>query len=247
MAGTRSTYANIVFSFQLAYAIGYVVFGRLIDKLGARFGYSLAATIWGIAAMAHAGANNADALHDRPLRARHRRIRQLPGRRQGRGRMVPEEGARLRRRHLQRRRQYRRDPDSADRAVPGDRGSAGAPPSSFTGALVFVWVAFWWTVYRRPREKKNLSPSRARLYRERPGRRARRRHMAAAAPPPPDLGLCDRQVHDRPDLVVLPVLAAELLRPGARPQPAHLRACRSPPSTSSPTSAASAAAGSRRR
>ena len=63
----------------------------------------------------------------------------------------------------------------------------------------------------------------ARLYRERSRRRARRRQMAASAPPPPDLGLCDRQVHDRPDLVVLPVLAAELLRPGAWPQPAHLR------------------------
>src|SRR5687767_7365717 len=55
----ETTYANIVFSFQLAYAIGYVVFGRLIDKLGARFGYSLAATIWGVAAMAHAGARGA--------------------------------------------------------------------------------------------------------------------------------------------------------------------------------------------
>src|SRR5215207_2371796 len=42
----ETTYANIVFSFQLAYAIGYVAFGRLIDKLGARFGYSLAAAIW---------------------------------------------------------------------------------------------------------------------------------------------------------------------------------------------------------
>jgi ACS family hexuronate transporter-like MFS transporter len=26
-----------------------------------------------------------------------------------------------------------------------------------TGAIVFIWVAVWWTVYRRPREKKNLS------------------------------------------------------------------------------------------
>jgi ACS family hexuronate transporter-like MFS transporter len=26
-----------------------------------------------------------------------------------------------------------------------------------TGGLVFVWVAIWWVVYRRPREKKNLS------------------------------------------------------------------------------------------
>src|SRR5690349_18889022 len=50
----ETTYANIVFAFQLAYAIGYIGFGRLMDKLGARFGYSLAATIWGLAALAHA-------------------------------------------------------------------------------------------------------------------------------------------------------------------------------------------------
>src|SRR5215210_5432259 len=55
----ETTYANIVFSFQLAYAIGYVVFGRLMDKLGSRVGYSLAAAIWGVAAMAHAGARGA--------------------------------------------------------------------------------------------------------------------------------------------------------------------------------------------
>src|SRR5688572_14723967 len=56
---SETDYGNIVFSFQLAYAIGYVVFGRLIDKLGARFGYSLAAAIWGLAAMAHAAAGSA--------------------------------------------------------------------------------------------------------------------------------------------------------------------------------------------
>jgi len=39
-------YANIVGWFTLAYAIGYVVFGRLIDKLGARLGYSIAVVIW---------------------------------------------------------------------------------------------------------------------------------------------------------------------------------------------------------
>ena len=39
----ETTYANIVFSFQAAYALGYFVFGHLMDRLGARFGYSLAA------------------------------------------------------------------------------------------------------------------------------------------------------------------------------------------------------------
>lgn len=46
-------YANIVFWFQAAYAIGYLGFGRLVDRVGARFGYALAFTLWTIAHMLH--------------------------------------------------------------------------------------------------------------------------------------------------------------------------------------------------
>jgi len=46
-------YANIVFWFQAAYAIGYLGFGRLVDRIGARFGYALAFTLWTIAHMLH--------------------------------------------------------------------------------------------------------------------------------------------------------------------------------------------------
>lgn len=49
-------YANIVFAFQLAYAIGLLLAGRLMDKLGARLGFSLAIVVWSVAAMAHAEA-----------------------------------------------------------------------------------------------------------------------------------------------------------------------------------------------
>ncbi len=49
-------YADIVFSFQLAYAIGLLVAGRLMDRFGARAGFSLVIVIWSLAAMAHAEA-----------------------------------------------------------------------------------------------------------------------------------------------------------------------------------------------
>ena len=49
-------YGDIVLSFQLAYAIGYVYAGRLMDRLGTRNGFALALTIWSVAAMAHARA-----------------------------------------------------------------------------------------------------------------------------------------------------------------------------------------------
>ncbi len=40
------TYSDIVFYFQLAYAIGYLTFGKIIDVFGARIGYSIAFVIW---------------------------------------------------------------------------------------------------------------------------------------------------------------------------------------------------------
>src|SRR5215471_11232106 len=49
-------YSDIVFAFQLAYAIGFIFAGRLMDRVGTKIGFSLALTIWSIAAVAHAGA-----------------------------------------------------------------------------------------------------------------------------------------------------------------------------------------------
>ncbi len=48
-------YADIVFYFQLAYAIGLVFVGRVIDALGTKWGFSIALAFWSAAAMAHAG------------------------------------------------------------------------------------------------------------------------------------------------------------------------------------------------
>jgi ACS family hexuronate transporter-like MFS transporter len=49
-------YGDIVFAFQLAYAIGFVFAGRLIDQLGTRRGFAIALVVWSLAAMAHAEA-----------------------------------------------------------------------------------------------------------------------------------------------------------------------------------------------
>lgn len=49
-------YADIVFAFQIAYAIGLVLAGRMMDRLGTRLGFSIAIVIWSLAAMAHAEA-----------------------------------------------------------------------------------------------------------------------------------------------------------------------------------------------
>jgi len=47
-------YGDIVFAFQLAYAIGFLFAGRVMDRLGIKRGFALALTIWSLAAMAAA-------------------------------------------------------------------------------------------------------------------------------------------------------------------------------------------------
>ncbi|HMJ21811.1 MAG TPA: MFS transporter [Terriglobales bacterium] len=47
-------YGNLVFAFQGAYAVGMLVVGRLVDRLGTRLGYALAMVFWSLASMGHA-------------------------------------------------------------------------------------------------------------------------------------------------------------------------------------------------
>lgn len=49
-------YSWIVFAFQTAYAIGLLLVGKLMDKIGTKIGFALAIVVWSIAAMAHAWA-----------------------------------------------------------------------------------------------------------------------------------------------------------------------------------------------
>src|SRR4029078_4990491 len=51
---TEIDYGDIVFAFQLAYAIGFLFAGRVMDALGIKRGFALALTIWSLAAMAAA-------------------------------------------------------------------------------------------------------------------------------------------------------------------------------------------------
>ena len=50
-------YATIVFWFQCAYAIGFLAFGRIIDKVGVRVGYAMAFIVWTVASIGHGFAN----------------------------------------------------------------------------------------------------------------------------------------------------------------------------------------------
>src|ERR1700753_3132791 len=51
---SETGYGDVVFWFQAAYGLGYVAFGRIVDRWGAKTGGVLAVTLWTAAHMAHA-------------------------------------------------------------------------------------------------------------------------------------------------------------------------------------------------
>src|SRR6266403_1799971 len=51
-------YGHLVFAFQAAYALGMILVGRLIDRLGTRIGYAAAMIFWSLASMGHAIAHS---------------------------------------------------------------------------------------------------------------------------------------------------------------------------------------------
>lgn len=50
----NNNYGNIIICFQIAYGIGLLLAGRLVDRLGTRLGYALAIGVWACASMSHA-------------------------------------------------------------------------------------------------------------------------------------------------------------------------------------------------
>ncbi|MCC6280634.1 MAG: MFS transporter [Saprospiraceae bacterium] len=53
---TESDYGRIVMAFTSCYALGLLLFGRFIDKIGEKRGYAISIVAWSVAAVAHAAA-----------------------------------------------------------------------------------------------------------------------------------------------------------------------------------------------
>jgi ACS family hexuronate transporter-like MFS transporter len=51
---TEIGYGDVVFWFQAAYGLGYLIFGRLLDRVGVKVGYAIAVALWTVGHMAHA-------------------------------------------------------------------------------------------------------------------------------------------------------------------------------------------------
>jgi MFS transporter, ACS family, hexuronate transporter len=48
-----NNFGNVLIFFQLAYGVGFLFVGRIIDKLGTKTGYALAIGIWALSSMSH--------------------------------------------------------------------------------------------------------------------------------------------------------------------------------------------------
>jgi len=59
-AWNESNYADLVFWFQASYALSYFVWGAIMDRIGARWGFGAAFLLWQLAQIAHAGARSFD-------------------------------------------------------------------------------------------------------------------------------------------------------------------------------------------
>lgn len=55
---TSGDYANLEATFKMAYALGMLGVGGLIDKLGTRLGYALSTFLWSVSAVCHAVVNS---------------------------------------------------------------------------------------------------------------------------------------------------------------------------------------------
>jgi ACS family hexuronate transporter-like MFS transporter len=155
---TESDFANIVFWFQVAYAIGYVGFGRIVDVVGARLGYSIAIVIWTIGHMAHGFATG---------------VASFAAARFGLG--IGESGnfpAGIRAVtdwFPQRERAFAIGLFNAGANVGAIITPLLVPVlvlyfgwrSAFfiTGIFGIVWLAAWWFIYRHPAEHKRVSPA----------------------------------------------------------------------------------------
>jgi MFS transporter, ACS family, hexuronate transporter len=53
-AWTEKDYSYIVMAFSATYAIGLMLLGRVIDRIGTKLGYTISVIVWSIAAMLHA-------------------------------------------------------------------------------------------------------------------------------------------------------------------------------------------------
>jgi MFS transporter, ACS family, hexuronate transporter len=154
---TESDYSNIVVAFSAAYALGLLVFGGIIDRIGTKLGYIFSIIAWSLAAMGHAlaastfGFTVARVLlglgESGNFPAAIRSVSEwFPKRERAFATGIFNSGANI-------------GAVVAPIMVPWILGVYGWEMAFIiTGAVGFVWLYFWWRYYDTPARQPRLTP-----------------------------------------------------------------------------------------
>jgi ACS family hexuronate transporter-like MFS transporter len=153
---SETDFARIIMAFTASYAIGLLISGRLIDKIGSRIGYAVFIVIWSIAGMLHAFARSAFGFGIARLGLGLGEAGNFPAAMKSVAEWFPKK----------------------ERALATGLFNAGTSIGVvvsllivplilqfagwqevfiITGALGFVWLIFWWKYYEIPEKQKRLS------------------------------------------------------------------------------------------
>lgn len=162
---TESEYSNIVISFQLAYALMFLVWGGVLDKIGVKLGFAIALIMWSFAGMGHAFAATAFGFGVARFFLGIGEAANFPASVKTVAEWFPKK----------------------ERALATGIFNAGtnvgaiiAPATAlvlsayfgwqsafiFTGAVGFLWLIFWWALYKRPEDHPRLSAEELHLIRD---------------------------------------------------------------------------------
>jgi ACS family hexuronate transporter-like MFS transporter len=153
---TESQYAFIGTSFLIAYALGLLVMGRLIDRIGTRLGYAVALAIWSLAAVSHALARSVFAFALARFALGFGESGNFPAAVKTVAEWFPRKERSLATGIFNS--GTNAGATVAPLVVPWITLKLGWPFAFlFTGAFSAIWIAIWLTFYRRPQEDPRLS------------------------------------------------------------------------------------------
>jgi len=153
---SETDFARIIMAFTASYAIGLLISGRLIDKIGSKIGYAVTIVVWSIAGMLHAFARSAFGFGIARLGLGIGEAGNFPAAMKSVAEWFPKK----------------------ERALATGLFNAGTSVGVvvsllivplilqfagwqevfiITGALGFVWLIFWWKYYEIPEKQKRLS------------------------------------------------------------------------------------------
>lgn len=149
-------YGNLVFAFTAAYAVGTLAVGRIIDWIGTRLGYALAMAAWSLASMAHGLCGSLPSFLGARCALGFSEAGVFPASLKAVAEWFPKR----------------------ERALAAGIFNAGSNLGAIItplvvpwitvrwgwrwaflslGSLGFVWLAFWWWIYRKPDEHPGCS------------------------------------------------------------------------------------------